>query len=165
MHAFGFAAPARTDEALRLATPGSAFLAGGTTLVDLMKLDVLTSDQVIDINDLPLRGIRSGTDGLRIGALERMSDVAAHDAVPPVVAQALLASASPQLRNMASIGGNLLQRTVAATSATFTRRATNDGRAAAARPRTGRTACTPSWAPAGRAARRTPATWPSRSSR
>ena len=111
MHAFGFAAPARTDEALRLAIPGSAFLAGGTTLVDLMKLDVLAPGQVIDINDLPLRGIRSGTDGLRIGALERMSDVAANDAVPPVVAQALLASASPQLRNMATIGGNLLQRT------------------------------------------------------
>jgi xanthine dehydrogenase YagS FAD-binding subunit len=111
MHAFGFTAPARTDEALRLASADSAFLAGGTTLVDLMKLDVLTPGQVIDINDLPLRGIRAGTDGLRIGALERMSDVAAHRAVPPVVVQALRASASGQLRNMASIGGNLLQRT------------------------------------------------------
>jgi xanthine dehydrogenase YagS FAD-binding subunit len=111
MHGFGFAAPARTEEALGLASPDSAYLAGGTTLVDLMKLDVLTPGRVIDINDLPLRGVRSGPGGLRIGALERMSDVAAHDAVPPVVAQALLASASPQLRNMASIGGNLLQRT------------------------------------------------------
>src|SRR5262249_27687879 len=89
MHGFGFAAPGRTDEALRLASPDSAYLAGGTTLVDLMKLDVLTPGQVIDINDLPLRGIRSGPGGLRVGALERMSDVAAHDAVPPVVAQAL----------------------------------------------------------------------------
>jgi xanthine dehydrogenase YagS FAD-binding subunit len=111
MHTFGFTAAARTEEALRLASAGSAFLAGGTTLVDLMKLDVLTPGQVIDINDLPLRGIRSGPAGLRIGALERMSDVAAHGAVPPVIAQALALSASPQLRNMASIGGNLLQRT------------------------------------------------------
>ncbi|MFI0452102.1 FAD binding domain-containing protein [Actinomadura sp. 6N118] len=111
MHAFDFTAPARTDEALRLAGPGSAFLAGGTTLVDLLKLDVLTPRHVIDINDLPLRGIRGGHDGLRIGALERMTDVAQHRAVPPVVSRALLQSASPQLRNMATIGGNLLQRT------------------------------------------------------
>ncbi|MFG2003078.1 FAD binding domain-containing protein [Spirillospora sp. NPDC048911] len=112
MHAFDFAAPARTDEALRLAAgPGSAFLAGGTTLVDLLKLDVLTPQHVIDINDLPLRGIRGGHDGLHIGALERMGDVARHRAVPPVVSRALLQSASPQLRNMATIGGNLLQRT------------------------------------------------------
>jgi xanthine dehydrogenase YagS FAD-binding subunit len=113
MHAFDFDAPARIEEALRLASgsPGAAYLAGGTTLVDLLKLDVLAPDRVIDINDLPLRGIRGAHDGLHIGALERMSDVARHAAVPPVVTQALAQSASPQLRNMASIGGNLLQRT------------------------------------------------------
>src|SRR6185503_9230087 len=111
MRAFGFAAPSRTDEALRLAEPGSAFLAGGTTLVDLLKLEVVTPRQVIDINRLPLRGIRDGHDELRVGALERMSDVARHRAVPGVVAEALDLSASPQLRNMATIGGNLLQRT------------------------------------------------------
>ncbi|GAS99169.1 carbon-monoxide dehydrogenase medium subunit [Mycolicibacterium canariasense] len=95
---------------------GSAkeYLAGGTTLVDLMKLEVLTPEQVVDINGLPLTGITVGAAGLRIGALERMSDVAEHPSVRSdfsLVSQALELSASPQLRNMASMGGNLLQRT------------------------------------------------------
>jgi xanthine dehydrogenase YagS FAD-binding subunit len=114
MRAFDFAAPRDIADALHLAGDASAFLAGGTTLVDLMKLDVLAPRQLIDINHLPLRGIRLGPDRLRIGALERMADIARHDAVAahyPLVSQALLLSASPQLRNMASIGGNLLQRT------------------------------------------------------
>lgn len=114
MHGFDFAAPTTTDQALALAADRSAFLAGGTTLVDLMKLDVMTPDRVIDINDLPMRGIVRDRGGLAIGALERMSDVAVHRDVLtmfPVIAQALLASASGQLRNMASMGGNLLQRT------------------------------------------------------
>jgi xanthine dehydrogenase YagS FAD-binding subunit len=100
----------RPDSVAEAVAGGGVFLAGGTTLVDLMKLDVLTPERVLDINDLPLTGI-DDTDGLRIGALERMSDVAAHPGVYPVIAQALRASASQQLRNMASIGGNLLQRT------------------------------------------------------
>jgi xanthine dehydrogenase YagS FAD-binding subunit len=107
MRPFELTAPDTVEAAL--ATPGT-FLAGGTTLVDLMKLNVLTPRHVVDINDLPLRGIDT-TDGLRIGALERMSDVAAHDGVYPMISRALLASASQQLRNMAAIGGNLLQRT------------------------------------------------------
>ncbi|MCO1655165.1 FAD binding domain-containing protein [Pseudonocardia humida] len=107
MRPFELTAPATVDDAL--ASPGT-FLAGGTTLVDLMKLDVLTPHRVLDINALPLRGIDAG-DGLRIGALERMSDVAAHPGVYPVISRALLQSASQQLRNMASIGGNLMQRT------------------------------------------------------
>lgn len=86
------------------------FIAGGTTLVDLMKLDVLTPPRVLDINDLPLRGIAT-SDGLRFGALERMADIAAHSGVYPAISTALLLSASQQLRNMASIGGNLMQRT------------------------------------------------------
>jgi xanthine dehydrogenase YagS FAD-binding subunit len=111
MRPFELTAPTTVDAAL--AAPGT-FLAGGTTLVDLMKLDVLTPRQVQDINALPLHGIDAGADdtgGLRIGALERMSDVAAHVGVYPVIARALLQSASQQLRNMASIGGNLMQRT------------------------------------------------------
>lgn len=88
----------------------ATFLAGGTTLVDLMKLNVLTPQHVVDINELPLRGIETG-DGLRFGALERMSDIAAHPGVYPAISRALLLSASQQLRNMASIGGNLMQRT------------------------------------------------------
>src|SRR6266545_6399226 len=114
MHAFDFTVAASADDAVDRAAGGAALLAGGTTLVDLMKLDVLTPAHVVDINHLPLRGIRADRHGLAIGALERMSDVAAHRRVAadyPVLAQALTLSASPQLRNMASIGGNLLQRT------------------------------------------------------
>ncbi|MFD9702500.1 FAD binding domain-containing protein [Lentzea sp. NPDC059081] len=107
MRPFELTAPTTVDAAL--ATPGT-FLAGGTTLVDLMKLNVLTPQHVLDINDLPLRGIDT-SDGLRVGALERMADVAAHPGVYPAISRALLLSASQQLRNMASIGGNLLQRT------------------------------------------------------
>ncbi|MCE7004448.1 xanthine dehydrogenase family protein subunit M [Kibdelosporangium philippinense] len=107
MRPFELAAPATIEAAL--ATKGT-FLAGGTTLVDLMKLNVLTPQHVLDINALPLRGIDT-SNGLRVGALERMSDVARHHGVYPVISSALLQSASQQLRNMASIGGNLLQRT------------------------------------------------------
>ena len=107
MRPFELTAPATVEAAL--ASSGT-FLAGGTTVVDLMKLNVLTPQHVLDINGLPLRGIDT-SDGLRIGALERMSDIARHPGVYPAIAQALLLSASQQLRNMASIGGNLLQRT------------------------------------------------------
>ena len=105
-----------TAESVSTATAdtGAAFLAGGTTLVDLMKLEVLTPERVVDINALPLTGITVDGDGLRIGALERMTDVAEHPAVRSdfgLIGQALELSASPQLRNMASMGGNLLQRT------------------------------------------------------
>jgi xanthine dehydrogenase YagS FAD-binding subunit len=107
MRQFELTAPTTVDAALT--SPGT-FLAGGTTLVDLMKLNVLTPQRVQDINGLPLRGIDT-SDGLRIGALERMGDVAAHPGVYPMISRALLLSASQQLRNMASMGGNLLQRT------------------------------------------------------
>ncbi|WP_116103618.1 FAD binding domain-containing protein [Amycolatopsis thermalba] len=107
MRPFELTAPATVAGALG---SSGTFLAGGTTLVDLMKLDVLTPRHVLDINGLPLRGIDTG-DGLRIGALERMADIAAHPGVYPVISRALLLSASQQLRNMASIGGNLMQRT------------------------------------------------------
>lgn len=107
MRPFELTAPATVEAAV--ASSGT-FLAGGTTLVDLMKLNVLTPQHVLDINELPLRGIDT-SDGLRIGALERMSDIARHPGVYPVISRALLLSASQQLRNMASIGGNLMQRT------------------------------------------------------
>jgi xanthine dehydrogenase YagS FAD-binding subunit len=114
MRPYTFAQPRSVREALRGAGPDTAFLAGGTTLVDLMKLEVITPERVVDINQLPLDGITLDHKGLHIGALERMSDVAADRRVRenyPMVAQALELSASAQLRNMASIGGNLLQRT------------------------------------------------------
>ncbi|SEF32029.1 xanthine dehydrogenase YagS FAD-binding subunit [Amycolatopsis pretoriensis] len=107
MRPFELTAPTTVEDAL--ATPGT-FLAGGTTLVDLMKLDVLTPRHVLDINQVPLLGIDT-SDGLRFGALERMSAIAAHPQVYPAISRALLLSASQQIRNMASIGGNLLQRT------------------------------------------------------
>jgi xanthine dehydrogenase YagS FAD-binding subunit len=95
---------------------GAQYLAGGTTLVDLMKLDVLRPTTVVDINALGREHgeIRADPDRLRLGALARMSDVADHPAVRrdyPVVAQSLDLAASPQIRNMASLGGNVLQRT------------------------------------------------------
>jgi xanthine dehydrogenase YagS FAD-binding subunit len=91
------------------------FLGGGTNLIDLMKLGVETPDHLIDVNRLPLAQIEEiPGGGLRLGALARNSDTAAHPLVReryPVLSQAFLAGASPQLRNMATIGGNLLQRT------------------------------------------------------
>ncbi|MEV4318297.1 xanthine dehydrogenase family protein subunit M [Actinocrispum sp. NPDC049592] len=114
MRAFSLTAVPSVEDAVQRSRPGSAYLAGATTLVDLMKLEVLHPNDVVDINALPLRGITVSADGVRIGALERMSDVAAHPHIAaqyPVIAQALLRSASQQIRTMASIGGNLLQRT------------------------------------------------------
>jgi len=91
------------------------FIAGGTTLLDLMKLDVERPRQVVDINRLPLDKIERLPDGrLKVGALVRNSDLAHHPEVQSgysVLSQALLAGASAQLRNMATTGGNLLQRT------------------------------------------------------
>lgn len=94
---------------------GSRFIAGGTNLIDLMKLHIETPKQVVDINKLPFSGIEELPDGgLRIGALVKNSDLAYHPVVIkkyPVLSEALLSGASPQLRNMASVGGNLMQRT------------------------------------------------------
>ena len=95
--------------------PGAKFLAGGTNLVDLMKLEVETPGHLIDVNHLGLDAIEPTADGgLRIGAGVRNADLAAHSAVRerwPALSQALLAGASGQLRNLATVGGNLLQRT------------------------------------------------------
>src|ERR1051326_1541434 len=92
------------------------FLAGGTTLLDLMKLDVMRPERLIDINRLSARHgeIEVSGSSLRLGGLARMSDVAEHPAVRrdyPVIAQSLHSAASPQLRNMATLSGNVLQRT------------------------------------------------------
>ncbi|WP_337184039.1 xanthine dehydrogenase family protein subunit M [Shinella sp.] len=97
------------------ASPGAQFLAGGTNLVDLMKYDVAHPEAIVDINPLPLKEIEALADGgLRIGALASNSAVAYDDRVQarfPLLASAILAGASPQLRNAATTGGNLLQRT------------------------------------------------------
>jgi xanthine dehydrogenase YagS FAD-binding subunit len=112
MKAFTYSQPATPEAA------GGAigrFIAGGTNLLDLMKLQVETPDALVDIHRLPLADVEETADGgLRIGALVPNSDLAAHPLVLaryPVLSRALLAGASAQLRNKASTGGNLLQRT------------------------------------------------------
>ncbi|RBQ15457.1 xanthine dehydrogenase family protein subunit M [Spongiactinospora rosea] len=115
MDDFAYTRPDRPQAAVALAArPGARFVAGGTDLLNLMKDGAEHHDHLIDINALPLSGVREVEGRIEIGALSRMSDVAVHPAVReglPVLAQALLAGASPQIRNMASMGGNLLQRT------------------------------------------------------
>lgn len=115
MTPFTYSKPRQIEEALRLAGPDSLFIAGGTNLVDLMKENLLRPARLIDINALPLREVQTTADGgLRIGALVSNADLAWHPEVErryPLLSQALLSGASPQLRNMASAGGNLLQRT------------------------------------------------------
>jgi xanthine dehydrogenase YagS FAD-binding subunit len=117
MQPFSFTSARDTASATRLAAadPASRYLAGGTTLVDLMKLEVERPTQLIDITGLPLAEVATLADGtLRIGAMVRNADLANNEWVRtryPVLSQALLAGASGQLRNMATTGGNLLQRT------------------------------------------------------
>ena len=118
MNPFSYSRVNDADKALAELSgkPEGKFLGGGTNLVDLMKMGVETPTQLIDINRLPLAQIEElpGGKGVRIGAVARNSDVAEHDLIKtryPVLSEAFLAGASPQLRNMATVGGNLLQRT------------------------------------------------------
>ena len=116
MQAFDYVRARSVDEAvLNLREPSTRCLAGGTNLLDLMKGDVEVPVRIVDINRLPLNEIAPTADGgLRIGALVRNADLANHRYVReryPLLSRALLAGASPQLRNMATVGGNLLQRT------------------------------------------------------
>ena len=93
---------------------GSYFLAGGTNLIDLMKRDVVVPERLVDINKLPLATIEKTSTGLRLGALAKNSAVAEHPLVKkhaPLLSMALNAGASAQLRNMATVGGNMMQRT------------------------------------------------------
>jgi xanthine dehydrogenase YagS FAD-binding subunit len=114
MQTFQYTKAASIDKALAAAN-GAKFIAGGTTLVDLMKLNVEKPNGLVDINLLPFDKIEElPTGGLRIGAMVRNSDLAWNPTVQKnyaVLSQALLSGASPQLRNMATTGGNLLQRT------------------------------------------------------
>src|ERR1700730_16460523 len=119
MRPFTYTKPTSAADAVRAiaaAGPGTRFLAGGTTLYDLMKLNVETPSGIVDINSLAeLRGFdTSGSSELVFGALSRMSDVAADGRLArdyPALSESLWRAASQQLRNMASLGGNLLQRT------------------------------------------------------
>jgi xanthine dehydrogenase YagS FAD-binding subunit len=114
---FAYTRALDTAEAIRLASddPDAAYLAGGTTQLDLMLKDgIVEPHRLIDITRLPLRGIARGEASLQVGALTTMEELAEDATVIerlPLVREALLRSASVQLRNMATIGGNLLQRT------------------------------------------------------
>lgn len=119
MRSFTYSKPANAVEAVRAIVaggPGSRFIAGGTTLYDLMKLNVEAPTNVVDVNSLAeLSGFdTSGANEMVFGALARMSDVAADPRLVrdyPALSESLWRAASQQLRNMASVGGNLLQRT------------------------------------------------------
>src|SRR5229473_3144277 len=122
MHIFEFVRPKDRAAAIAVAAQSKTaqqgadvrFMGGGTTLIDLMKLNVETPDRVLDINRLPLDKIEATPDGgLKIGATVRNSDLAYHPKVQKdyaVLSQAILNGASAQIRNMATAGGNLLQR-------------------------------------------------------
>ncbi|WP_342163378.1 xanthine dehydrogenase family protein subunit M [Methylobacterium sp. SD21] len=117
MKAFTYERPATVQEAAKIVAerPNATFIAGGTNLLDLMKLQVETPATLVDVNRLPLAQVEDTKDGgLRIGALVRNADLAAHPRVRKdyaVLSRALLAGASGQLRNKATTAGNLLQRT------------------------------------------------------
>jgi len=117
MNNFGYSRATDVADAVRqiAADPAAKFIAGGTNLVDLMKYDVIRPARLIDITHLPLKTVEETKDGgLRIGALVPNSDLAYHPLIEaryPLLSSAILAGASQQLRNMASTGGNLVQRT------------------------------------------------------
>jgi xanthine dehydrogenase YagS FAD-binding subunit len=116
MNPFTYVRPSTVDDAIRefAANPNAAYIAGGTNLVDCMKMGSISADRLIDITALPFIGISEHNGGIRIGALVSNTELANHPLIRskyPVLSQATLAGASQQLRNMATVGGNLLQRT------------------------------------------------------
>src|ERR1700682_4898224 len=103
-----------SDAFIQGSRAGTAFVAGGTDLLQLWKAGVIAPESVVDISRLPLDDIEFADGRLALGALARLTDVAIHPDVArdhPLIAEAILASASGQIRNMATLGGNLLQRT------------------------------------------------------
>lgn len=114
MRPFAYARARDAADAVGRFRPGTMYLGGGTNLVDLMRLGVAEPDQVVDVRRLPYDSVDVRDDGLRIGATVRNSDLAAHPVVReryPMLARALLSGASGQIRSMATVAGNLLQRT------------------------------------------------------
>ncbi len=114
MQPFSYSRARTTDDVLAALAGGARIMAGGTTLYDLMKLDVERPHRVVDVNGLTLNDIALDGDTLVLGALVRMSEAAGHDGLQaqfPALHEALWRAASQQLRNMATLGGNLLQRT------------------------------------------------------
>ncbi|MDB5129448.1 FAD binding domain-containing protein, partial [Mucilaginibacter sp.] len=116
MNQFQYVRPAQVPGATKAITngPNTHFLAGGTNIIDLMKMGVVVPERLVDINNLPLKKIESNAGGISIGALASNTEVSEHPLIKanfPLLALAINAGASPQLRNMATVGGNLMQRT------------------------------------------------------
>jgi xanthine dehydrogenase YagS FAD-binding subunit len=114
MRLFDYVRAGDAEDAVALFKPGAMYLGGGTNLVDLMRLGVAEPQFLVDVSRLPMNAIEARDSGLLIGAAVRNSDLAAHPLVRdryPMLARAVLSGASGQVRNMATVGGNLLQRT------------------------------------------------------
>ncbi len=114
MQPFTLERPEQLAQAVAAGRSGATYMAGGTDLMQLWKNNVEGAMRVVDLQPMGMREIEAGPQGLRLGAMATMAEVAEHPAVArgwPAVSQALLLSASPQVRNMGTVGGNLLQRT------------------------------------------------------
>ncbi len=115
MNQFQYSRPADAAVAIKsLSKPNAYFLAGGTNLIDMMKMGIVVPQKLVDINNLPLKTVSEMPGGLRIGALVSNTNVAEHKLIKenyPLLALAINAGASPQLRNVATVGGNMMQRT------------------------------------------------------
>ncbi|MEV4223160.1 xanthine dehydrogenase family protein subunit M [Nonomuraea sp. NPDC049725] len=114
MKAFEYTRAADPAAAVAGFRPGDMYLGGGTNLVDLMRLGVAEPERLVDVSRLPLDRVEAAGDGLRVGAAVRNSDLGTHPLVLaryPMLARAVLSGASGQIRNLATVGGNLLQRT------------------------------------------------------
>ncbi len=116
MNQFQYVKPSDPKTAIAIVSkePAAKFIAGGTNLLDLMKKGIVNPEKLVDINNLPFKSIEKASNVFRLGALVLNSDAAEHELVKkhvPLLSMALNAGASPQLRNMATIGGNIMQRT------------------------------------------------------
>ncbi|MBX9685122.1 MAG: FAD binding domain-containing protein [Candidatus Obscuribacterales bacterium] len=113
MNPFSYNRAKNVEEALALSSAKTSFIAGGTTMLDLMKLNIWQTTELLDISRLDLRKIEKRGDSIFIGALVSNSELAHHKLIQeefPVLSQAILSGASPQLRNMASTAGNIMQQ-------------------------------------------------------
>ncbi|MGR6920827.1 FAD binding domain-containing protein [[Actinomadura] parvosata] len=114
MRPFEYARAGSTAEAVRAFAPGTMYLGGGTNLVDLMRLGVAEPERLVDVSRLPLDAVEERGERVRVGATVRNTDLAAHPLIRaryPMLARAVLTGASGQVRNVATVAGNLLQRT------------------------------------------------------
>ena len=167
MKAFSYKLAGSTEEASNAGTQ-SAFIAGGTNLVDLMKIDVMDPKELVDINQLPMRGVTLDNGGLRIGALEKMANVAEQPEIVehfPVISQALLKSASANFGIWPRLGVTSCNERAAVIFGMSLCRVTSAFPGAAAQLLLGRIGCTRSWESGTLVVPRIQATWRSHWSR